>query len=444
MALMIGVSGIRGLIGDTLTPQVVLDFAQAYGTILDGGRVVLGRDTRPSGEMFASAAAAGLAAAGCEVTHVDVAMTPTIGHAIRAGAYDGGVIITASHNPQPWNGLKFLDDRGVAPNPARAKRIEDTWRKKAWRCTDSFREQQRDSDAGRRHVEAVRGAIEVDLSPIRGTRVVLDSVNGAGCLEMPGMLRALGCEVVHMNGEPTGEFAHTPEPLAENLTDLCAAVRRHDAAIGFAQDPDADRLVIVDETGAFIGEEYTLALSVQAVLSRRPGAIATNLSTSRLVDAIAERYQCEVIRTAVGEANVATGMLEHDCVIGGEGNGGVIDPRISWVRDSLSAISLVLQLMCATGKRVSELVADLPRYAMIKQKVACASREAIDAATRKTAEAFAGERVSTIDGTRIDFADGWVHIRASNTEPIVRIMGEAEDRAVAEELIGRVRKASGL
>jgi phosphomannomutase len=433
------------LIGDTLTPQVALDFAQAYGTILGGGRVILGRDTRPSGEMFASAAAAGLAAAGCEVTHVDVAMTPTIGHAIRSGGYDGGVIITASHNPQPWNGLKFLDDRGVAPDPARAKRIADTWRAKAWRCISTgFRRQQRDAGAGRRHVEAVRAAIEVDLSPLTGTRVVLDSVNGAGCLETPGMLRSLGCEVIHMNGEPTGQFAHTPEPLAENLSDLCAAVARHEAAIGFAQDPDADRLVIVDETGAFIGEEYTLALSVQAVLARRPGAIAANLSTSRLVDAIAERYGCQVFRTAVGEANVATGMLEHGCVIGGEGNGGVIDPRISWVRDSLSAISLVLQLMCATGKRVSELVADLPRYAMIKQKFECSSRETIDAATRKTAEAFAGERVSTIDGTRIDFANGWVHVRASNTEPIVRIMAEAQDRAVADDLIGRVREAAGL
>lgn len=445
MALMIGVSGIRGLIGETLTPHAALEFAQSYGTMLGGGRVALARDTRPSGEMFACAAAAGLIAAGCEVTDLGVAMTPTVGHAIRTGGYAGGVVITASHNPAQWNGLKFLDERGVAPDPERAQRIAQTWRDKRWTTRrDGFAPLRRDAQAGRRHADAVRAAVEVDLAGLRGTRVVLDSVNGAGCLISPEFLRELGCQVVQLNGEPTGRFAHTPEPIAENLGDLCHAVRAHQAAVGFAQDPDADRLAIVDEQGRYIGEEYTLALSVWSVLSRRVGPVAANLSTSRMIDDVAARYGCEVVRSAVGEANVAAAMAQHGCVIGGEGNGGVIDPRICWVRDSLSAMSLVLQLMAARGQTISQLVADLPGYAMVKQKIECPSREAIDAAAQRVAQAFAGERLSTVDGTRVDFAQGWVHVRASNTEPIMRVMAEAADEPTAAGLIERVRKAAGL
>ena len=445
MALMVGVSGIRGTIGQTLTPRVVLEFAQAYGTVLDRGRVVLARDTRPSGEMFASAAEAGLLAAGCRVTRANIAMTPTVGYAIRHDKFDGGVIVTASHNPALWNGLKFLDNRGVAPNPERAARIADVRDRGAARHEQSgFHPVQIDTTAGARHVDAVRSAIEADLAPIRGTRVVLDSINGAGCLVTPAFLESLGCEVVHLNGEPNGDFAHTPEPIAENLSDLGAAVRQNNAAIGFAQDPDADRLAIVDENGTYIGEEYTLALAVWSVLSRRSGAVAANLSTSRMVDAIAQRFDCPVVRTAVGEANVVEGMIASDCVIGGEGNGGVIDPRICWVRDSLSAMSLVLQLMAATGKRLSQLVADIPRYAMIKQKIECDSRGRIAAASAAVARAFQNERLSTIDGTRVDFDEGWVHLRGSNTEPIIRVMAEAEDAEVAQRLITRVREAAGL
>ena len=444
MALMVGVSGIRGIIGETLTPRVAAEFTQAYGTFLGGGRLVLGRDTRPSGEMFAAAAAAGLLAAGCEVTQLGVVMTPTVGRTIRDGGYDGGVMITASHNPSQWNGLKFLDNRGLAPDPARAKEIAAIHDDSRF----SFEKQKFaplhvDDQAGERHVDAVVEALEVDLSPVRGIRVVLDSVNGAGCADSPGLLTNLGCEVVHLYGEPTGVFGHTPEPIAENLTDLCAAVREAGAAVGFAQDPDADRLAIVDERGEFIGEEYTLALAAWSVLSRRPGPVAANLSTSRMVDVVAERFGVSVVRTPVGEANVAAGMLEHECVIGGEGNGGVIDPRITFVRDSLSGMSLVLQLMATTGKTVSQLVAELPRFAMIKQKQEC-PRERIAAASDAVAAAFANERVNRSDGTRVDFAEGWVHLRASNTEPIVRIMAEAEDEATATSLIERVRTAAGM
>ncbi len=444
MSLMIGVSGIRGLINETLTPELALRAGEAYGTFLGGGRLVLGRDSRPSGELFMDALEAGLLATGCEVTRVGIAMTPTVGHAIRTGGFDGGAIITASHNPAQWNGIKFLDERGVAPDPNKAGRIRELLQAaNPTRITSGFQPVTRDRDAGRRHMQAVLDAIEVDLAPLRGAKIVLDSVNGAGCEFGRQFLESVGCEVIHLNGTPDGNFAHTPEPIAENLTDLCAAVRKHSAAAGFAQDPDADRLAIVDGDGTFIGEEYTLALSVASVLARRPGPVAANLSTSRLIDAIAARYHVPVIRTAVGEANVATGMLEHNAVLGGEGNGGVIDPRISWVRDSLSAMSFVLQAMAATGHPISALVDDLPRYAMIKEKFEC-PRERIDAATGKVAEAFASEKLSTVDGTRVDFDAGWVHVRASNTEPIIRIMAEAEDEPTARDLIDRVKAASGL
>ena len=444
MALMVGVSGVRGLVGQTLTPVLVTEFAQAYGTLLAGGKIALGRDTRASGELYAAAATAGLLAAGCQVTQLGIVMTPTIGHAIRMGGYAGGLMITASHNPRPWNGVKFLDNQGLAPDSARAAEIADIRAAGKLRCaTSAFHPIQSDNGAGQRHLDAVLGCVEQDVKSLRGIRVVLDSINGAGCLYGPALLRGLGCDVIHLNSEPNGDFAHEPEPIAENLTQLADAVRQERAGVGFAQDPDADRLAIVDEQGRYIGEEYTLALCAWSVLERRKGALAANLSTSRMIDDVARRHGVSVVRTAVGEANVARGMQTGDCVMGGEGNGGVIDPRICYVRDSLSAMSLVLQLMALTGKSLSQLVAALPRYAMIKQKFEC-PREGINAAVARTADAFKAEKLNQSDGVRIDFAAGWVHLRALNTEPIVRIIAEAPNRADAEQLIARVRAAAGF
>ncbi len=444
MSLMVGVSGIRGLVGKTLTPTLALEFAQAYGTLLGGGRVVLARDSRPSGAMYAAAAAAGLEATGCAVTELGLVMTPTVGRAIRDGKFDGGMIITASHNPSEWNGLKFLDDLGVAPDPARAARIAEIRANAAFNLLKTnFPTREFDSNAGQRHVDAVLAAIEVDTASLRGVRVVLDSINGAGCTHTPLLLEALGCELVHVNGTPTGNFAHRPEPVRENLTELCAQVRDARAAVGFAQDPDADRLAIVDENGEYIGEEYTLALAVESVLSRRPGPVAANLSTSRMIDDIARRYEVDVLRTPVGESHVARAMQANDSVIGGEGNGGVIDPRICFVRDSLSAISLVLQLVAATGKSISALVADLPAYRFVKQKFEM-PRDRIQAAVGAVTERFADRQPNTSDGVRIDFPEGWVHLRASNTEPIVRVVAEADSEATAEALTGRVREAAGF
>jgi len=444
MALMVGISGIRGIIGETLTPALAAEFAQAYGTYLGGGRLVIGRDTRPSGQMFAAAATSGLLAAGCEVVDLGLVMTPTIGRAIPDGGYDGGMMITASHNPSQWNGLKFLSSRGVAPEQEQARAIADIFYKKTFRQeTHTFKPLIHDDQAGERHAEAVLKALDTPIASLKGMRVVLDSVNGAGCLTSPGFLARLGCELTHVNGEPTGVFAHTPEPIEENLGQLCDAVRSANADVGFAQDPDADRLAIVDETGRFIGEEFTLALATQFVLSHRPGPVAANLSTSRMIDAVAARFGVKVVRTPVGESNVAHGVLDNECVLGGEGNGGVIDPRVTLVRDSLSAMSFVLQLAAETGKKISELADELPSFVMIKQKFEC-PREKIDPATEAVALAFKDEKVDKADGTRVDFEQGWVHVRASNTEPIVRFIAEAADERTAAELIKRVRDAAGL
>ncbi len=444
MSLMISVSGVRGLVGETFTPELVLEFGRAYGSLLGGGRVVLARDSRPSGAMYAAAAAAGLLSTGCAVTELGIAMTPTVGRTIREGRYDGGMSITASHNPGQWNGLKFFNELGLSPDPETATRIAALREQQQFRqLTHGFQPLRSDPEAGARHAQAVLDAVEVDTRALAGLRVVLDSVNGAGCLHTPGFLRTLGCEVVPINAEPNGEFAHLPEPTQENLTQLCESVRKSRAAIGFAQDPDADRLALVDDQGSYIGEEYTLALAVQSVLSRRPGPVAANLSTSRLIDDVAARYRVGVLRTPVGEAHVARAMLQARCVVGGEGNGGVIDPRICYVRDSLSAMSLVLQLLAATQKSLSQLVAELPRYSMIKQKFPC-PRERIEAAVAAVARTFADQNPRTGDGVRVDFPDAWVHLRASNTEPIVRVIAEGTTPAAAEARIRAVRSAAGL
>ena len=443
MALMIGISGIRGLVGETLTPELVLEFAQAYGTLLKGGRLVLGRDSRPSGQMYTAAAATGLLATGCEVTDLGLVTTPTVGRIIRTGGYDGGICITASHNPAEWNGLKFLDNLGVAPDPERVRRIAEIRNAGSYQLVKTgFKLLNTDDEAGERHVARVLELLEVKR-PFEGLTVVLDSINGAGCRHSPMLLEQLGCKLIHINAEPTGDFAHTPEPLRENLTQLCDAVRAEKAAIGFAQDPDADRLAIVDENGDYIGEEYTLALATRFVLSRRPGPVAANLSTSRMVDDIAQQYGARVIRTPVGEAHVARAMLQAECVVGGEGNGGVIDPRVGLVRDSLSSMSLVLQLMVDTNKSVSQLVAELPHYAIVKQKIDC-PRERIDAAVAAVTRAFADRQPNTADGVRVDFPQGWVHVRASNTEPVLRLIAEADRPAAAKELVTTIRRAADL
>lgn len=443
MSLMVGVSGIRGIVGETMTPQLAVRAACAMGAFCDKGRVLVGRDSRPSGSMLRSAVISGLLASGCEVIDLGVITTPGVGVMVGRLHAAGALMLTASHNPAPWNGIKFITADGSAPSEPVARRIIDIFEGDAFALADHdhIGTPRTDDGGPQHHVDTVLKIVDADTVRRQGFHVVLDSVNGSGGPTGRGLLERLGCRVTHINGDPTGRFAHTPEPIAENLTGLGDEVRRSGAHVGFAQDPDADRLAVVDETGAFIGEEYTFALGAMRVLETRPGPVAANLSTSRMIDDIAARMGsgCTVHRSPVGEANVVAAMKEHQCVVGGEGNGGLIDPRVVDIRDSMTSMAIILELMATRGQPLSDIVATIPRYVMVKQKFPC-DRPRIGRVLERLRTAFDDARVSTIDGVRMDWPTGWVHVRGSNTEPIMRIIGESADDRSAERLVEKVRR----
>jgi phosphomannomutase len=477
--LIISVSGVRGIVGKNLTASIATDYGCAFGTFLknrDTGKkeklsVCIGRDTRPSGQMLQSAVTAGLCAVGIGVIDLGVVTTPGVGIMARQLGCGGGVVVTASHNPSQYNGIKLLLGNGIAPPRDAAEQIKQYFQDKHFTLVDSpdYGNVTSDERTDAIHIVKVLAIVDRQAIAVKNFRVVLDSVNGAGGRVTKKMLAELGCVVSAINDEPSGLFAHGPEPTAENLKDLCEVVKtgtatrrgarlgkgpsrsrgarlsRLDRAktgrrveIGFALDPDGDRLAIVDETGNYIGEEYTLALAAKYIFSKRTGKAATNLSTSRMIDDIAEKAGGKVIRTAVGEANVAAAMLEQDCIIGGEGNGGVIDLRVGPVRDSLVGIALVLQLMTETGKTISQLVSEIGGYYMIKDKFA-ADKSQVQQILESAKSEFAYALVSDIDGYRFDFKDSWLHIRASNTEPIVRVIVEAKDQTTAQNYINIVQ-----
>ncbi len=442
MSLMISISGVRGVIGQTMTPRLAAEMGCAYGTLLAGQTVVVARDSRPSGPMIQQAVLSGLLATGCRVVDLGIVSTPGAALMIRRLHAAGGVVITASHNPLKWNGIKFLTDEGLAPPAERARQIIDLYESKEFRLADidHIHKVQTDASTVDVHVGATLGVVQADRIRQRRLRVVLDSVNGAGGREGRALLEYLGCDLLHVNPDPHGRFAHPPEPIAENLTQLCEAVTTEKADVGFAQDPDADRCAIVDEQGRYIGEEYTLALAARHYFRTLPGPAAVNLSTSRMIDdlAAAAGPPCAVYRAPVGEANVVDVMKKRGCVFGGEGNGGVIDPRVVPVRDSLVSMAVVLQLLAESGKRLSELVAEIPRYTMIKRKFDCPP-DRVARILQAVRQRFANERLDDADGLRIDWPDGWVHIRGSNTEPIYRVIAEARTEARAGELIAAVQ-----
>lgn len=440
MALMMSVSGVRGIVGETLTPVLAAELGAAFGTHLGGGKVVIGRDSRPSGIFVRDAICSGLLACGCEVVDLGVVTTPGTAIMVREHRAAGGVVVTASHNPVQWNGVKFLSAEGFAPPVESATRILDRYHGKDFTYVDISRIGRVYSDDGthQRHLSRVLGVVDVDAVSARRFKVVLDSVNGAGGAGGRMLLERLGCEVVHLNAEPNGCFAHTPEPIEENLVDLCVAVRKHDADIGFAQDPDADRCAIVDDAGGYIGEEFTLALAAKFVFAKRGGPGATNLSTSRMIDDLARAAGIETVhRTPVGEASVAQAVLRHRCTIGGEGNGGVIDPRVVPVRDSFVAMALVLNLLADEGRPLCEVVADMPRYVMTKQKFEI-DRDRTELWLGRVRGVVGGGSINDTDGIRIDWPEGWVHVRPSNTEPIARVIAEGRTERAAAELAARV------
>ena len=447
--LIISVSGMRGVIGENLSAPIAAEYGCAFGTFLKETHsakkeklsVCVGRDSRPSGQMLASAVASGLCAVGIDVVDLGIVTTPGASVMLREIGCAGGVVITASHNPVAYNGIKLLLDNGVAPPASQAEQIRQRFFDKDFALADSvncgrltFSDQ---TDAA--HIAKILAIVDKEAIAARKFLVVLDSVNGAGGRVTKKLLAEFGCEVIAINDEPTGMFAHKPEPTAENLTGLCEVVKTENTDIGFAQDPDADRLAIVDENGTYIGEECTLALAAKYIFSKRSGRAAANLSTSRMIDDIAEQAGGQVVRTAVGEANVAAAMFEHDCIIGGEGNGGVIDLRVGPVRNSLVGIALVLQLMTETGKTVSQLVGEIGGYHMTKEKFPAEQNHA-QQILNLAKKAFAEAKLDTTDGCRFDFDDGWLHLRTSNTEPVMRAIVEAKDPRVAAEYLGVVAR----
>jgi phosphomannomutase len=451
--LIISISGMRGIVGRGLTPVIATEYGAVFGAFLKdsvdtGGQrfsVCLGRDSRVSGPMLASALAAGLCATGVDVIDLGIVTTPGVGIMVRELGCDGGIVITASHNPVPYNGIKLLLSNGMAPPADTAGLIRQRFFDKHFHLVESIQcgRIASNDQTDRVHIDKVLAIVNAAPIASKGYKVVLDSINGAGARVTKKLLASLGCMVVAVNDEPTGLFAHEPEPTAANLTGLCKWVRQEGADLGFAQDPDADRLAIVDEKGTYIGEEYTLALAAKHVFATNGGVAAANLSTSRMIDDVARRAGARVIRTPVGEANVANAMLHHKCVIGGEGNGGVIDLRVGPVRDSLVGIALVLQLMAETGKGISQLVQEIGGYSMHKDKFAADAQQAARI-MELAAERFADAAMNTSDGYRFDFPDGWIHLRTSNTEPVMRVIVEAKDEPTARryiEAVSDIRRA---
>jgi phosphomannomutase len=473
-ALMVGVSGLRGVIGSSLTPEVASRFAASFGSWLvprAGGRPVLiclGRDGRAGHAFVHHAALSGLLASGCSVLDLGVVTTPTTAvmtdHTAgrRPGEVVAGMVITASHNPQNWNGLKCLLGNGqglcgssaCAPPAAQAQQIVDLFRSgtPALAGWDRQGTIELDESANAVHLTRVLDALAAagitdDPQGVgEGLSVVLDSVNASGVEAGSALLDQLGVqETLHLGCEATGIFPHTPEPVRENLSAMAQAVRESEAAVGFAQDPDADRLAIIDETGSYIGEEYTLVLCVLAILEamkrrgeKTQGAVlAVNLSTSRMIEDVAARFGARVLRTAVGEANVVDAMKAHSAVAGGEGNGGIIWPRTTYVRDSLAGMALVLSLLGQGRRTLSEIVRTIPAYAIDKRKVDLARKEDARPAVEKLAKAYAAERVDLQDGVRVDFdaRRAWLHVRASNTEPIMRLIAEAPTAGEASAVL---------
>ncbi len=441
---MVSASGIRGIVGGTLTPSVVLRVAAAHGGFLARGPVVLGRDTRPSGAWVGSAAAAALLATGHDVVDVGVAPTPTILYAIRHHGAAGGVAVTASHNPAPWNALKLFGAGGTFLTPSESAEVARRARggEVPWVGYDRVGMVRTDHDAVRRHREAILALPDLDLGRIGGRRfrVVVDGTNGAGSTATPQLLEALGCTVERLFCEPDGRFPRVAEPLPEHLGALGERVLACGAAVGFAQDPDADRLAIVDERGEPIGEERTLQIAVDWALARRPGPVAVNASTSIGVERIARRYGVPVYRTRVGEAHVAEMLLRVGGVIGGEGNGGVIYPALHATRDGLLAAAITVDWLARDPRPLSERVRDLPPLVMVKRKLdfRLADGPALGAAL---AAAFPDAERNVLDGEKYLWEDSWVQVRASGTEPIVRIIAEAPTREQAEALVARASEA---
>jgi phosphomannomutase len=449
--LMVSVSGVRGRVGEALTPEIVTRFAAAFGAFLtnsagERSRVIVARDSRTSGPMLMRAAIAGLQSVGCDVIEVGLAPTPTALFTIRHHRAQGGIVVTASHNPVEWNALKLASGSGMFLDADEATQMRSYLEDGAirWATWDHIGGVTPDTGAVQRHLDAVLSIPYLDIPALhrRRFKVALDCVHGAGAVLLPPLLESLGCEVISIGIEADGRFPREPEPVAANLGDLEQLVRANRADLGIATDPDADRVSLVSNSGKAIGEDFTLALATALVLKHRPGPVVTNLSTSRVLEDIVAAAGQVLHRAPVGEINVARKMQEVGAVIGGEGNGGVILPDVQLTRDSAVATALVLQVLLESGGSLQDLIAAQRGYVIVKDKL---PRDAgsLEQAFATLETRLAAPVVDRQDGLRLDWPDQrcWLHLRASGTEPILRIIAEAESENQARTMVAQARAA---
>lgn len=448
MTLIKSISGIRGTIGglagDTLNPLDIVKFTSAYATFIrrsaksDSNKIVVGRDARISGEMVKNVVCGTLMGMGYDVINIGLATTPTTEIAVRMSGADGGVIITASHNPRHWNALKLLNEEGEFLTKDDGNEVLDIAEKEDFEFSDvdNLGKYTDDDTFNQRHIDSVLSLNLVDIEAIKNAhfKVVVDSINSVGGIILPKLLDALGVEHKFLNGEANGDFAHNPEPLEKNLGGIMGEMADGGYDLGIVVDPDVDRLAFICEDGKMYGEEYTLVSVADYVLSHTPGNTVSNLSSTRALRDVTEKYDGKYTAAAVGEVNVTTKMKEVGAIIGGEGNGGVIYPESHYGRDALVGIALFLSSLAHKGCKASELRASFPNYFIAKNRIDLTQSTDVDAILEKVKEMYKNEQVNDIDGVKIDFPDKWVHLRKSNTEPIIRVYSEAATMEEADAL----------
>lgn len=435
--LKVGISGVRGIVGRALTPQIVAGFSQAFGTFVGRGTVVVGRDTRPTGTVLEHAVIAGLQSVGCKPLLAGVIPTPTVLFLTKELHARGGICITASHNPVEWNALKFSGPKGLFLGPIQAEELFDIYHQQQFPYVEEggIRRIATIDAPTRSHFEKILQYVDAEAIRAKRFRVAVDGCNGVGAAFSREFLEQLGCEVIMVHGDPHGRFEREAEPTPKSLTLLCEAVVAHRCHIGFAQDPDGDRLTIVNEFGEALDEELTLAMAVRQVLAAHErGPVVLNLSVGKTVEEVARSYDVPVERTRIGEIHVSSRMVQIGAVVGGESNGGVIIPGIHPCRDSFGGMAVILELLAQSGKSPSALRAELPHYHMVRSKIRV-SGEQTPVLLRHLRKFYRDAPVNTLDGVHIDFGDHWIHVRPSNTEPVMRVAAEAGTPEHAQQLV---------
>jgi len=432
--LIISASGVRGVVGEGLTPGIVADLASAFGEMVKGD-ILVGYDTRTSNEMFKYAVFSGLLSVGCRVVDLGICPTPSLQLMVKETEADGGIAITGSHNPPEWNALKFVRKDGLFLFPEEGEKLISIYKKGFFKRVswNSLGKVYKDSSAISRHIDKIMKMVDVETIRKKRFKVVIDACNGAGAVISPFLLEKLGCEVIRINCETDRVFPHLPEPVPANLGELCEKVKQTGADIGFAHDADADRLALVSNGGQALSEEYTLLVATRGVLQKSRGVVVTNICTSAAIDEIAAEFGCVVKRTRVGDIYVSRCMRDCKAVIGGEGNGGVIFPPMNYARDGITAIALILDFLARENIPVSSVIDSLPSFFMYKKKISNSGIDFNGLKDRLISE-FDSSQLNFLDGIKVWLEKGWVHIRASGTEPVIRIISEAKNRSEAEDI----------